>query len=235
MPQNPQGIRKRQKPAAVSDYAFSTIEDWILQGRIPPGGRLSQLALAQELDVDQRTVREALGRLVASGLAVHTPNKGTRVISLHLEGIEEIYTIRGLLEPWAMSEAAQRIQAPDLELMRTILPLTAGGDSAEGIERAREANRQFHWIAINACGRDQLIRLLDQVWSLSLTYAIRGAITSAERARADSEDLANHLAIVNALTERNGKSVAALTKSHISRSWKHLAERWKAIHGAQAG
>lgn len=219
-------------PTAVSDYVFSVIQDGILRGRIQPGSRLNQLSLAQELTVDQRTVREALGRLVARGLAVHTPHKGTHVITLDLAGVEEIYKIRSLLEPWAMAESAKRITQSDLDQMSQILPLTVGEGSTGGVDRAREANRRFHWIAITACGRTQLVRFLDQVWNLSLTYAVRGSISSAEKAQADSVDAEHHRNLVEALAARDCESAAAIAENHILTSWKHLAKRWEALHSS---
>lgn len=224
---------QRCAPPAVTDYVFSEIQNGILSGDILPGARLNQLALARQFSVDQRTVREALSRLVARGLAVHTHNRGTRVIALDLAGVEEVYKVRSLLEPWAMTEAAQRIPKSDLDAMRKILPLTAGSDSPEGVDRAREANREFHWIAIRACGRQQLIRLLDQVWDLSLTYALRGVITSTEKARADSADTEHHLDLVDALAVGDGEAAAAVARSHILTSLQHLIERWKMLHGTQ--
>ena len=51
----------------------------LFDGELEPGTPLREVALAESLGVSRSTVREALGMLVAEGLAVRVPNKGTAV------------------------------------------------------------------------------------------------------------------------------------------------------------
>ncbi len=67
----------------------------ILQGRLRPGEPLHQKALAAEFGVSQITVRDALDKLVANGLATRQPYRGVRVIDLSAAELAEAYSCRG--------------------------------------------------------------------------------------------------------------------------------------------
>ena len=130
-----------------SDIVYDRIRTAIATGEIQPGERLRQEALAQDLGVSQSTVREAINRLIAEGLADEEPYKGVKTVVLPLEAQVDVIEIRIALECMAMESAARCISEADLERMRNILPRTAEheGNSAAA---AWEANREFHWIAM---------------------------------------------------------------------------------------
>ncbi|MFO3797221.1 MAG: GntR family transcriptional regulator, partial [Anaerolineales bacterium] len=63
----------------------------ILEGRYKPGEWLRQERIAQELNVSQMPVREALKELSAEGLVEHVPYRGTRVLAFSVEDVEDLY------------------------------------------------------------------------------------------------------------------------------------------------
>ena len=102
-----------------SDLAYQAIREAIAFGHIKPGEWLRQEALADELNVSQVTVREALSRLVAEGLAVHIPYKGVKAVLLPPAELRDVYELRALLEGFAVELAAERISPEEL---RKFLP-----------------------------------------------------------------------------------------------------------------
>jgi DNA-binding GntR family transcriptional regulator len=146
-------IRIEREPQRLSDAVFDTLRRAIIDGKLAPGERLRQEALAEELGVSQITVREALHRLVGDGLCIRIPYKGVRVIAPTLEDLEDILAIRGLLEGLAAELAASRITLEHLARMRELLPTTIVDADPISVERAREANREFHEIVIRASER----------------------------------------------------------------------------------
>ena len=183
---------KRLEPSAsLADRAYGAIRDAILSGAIQPDTKLNQLQLAEDLNVSQRTIREALTRLVGQGLAISVPYKGFWSAVLSVEEIREIYAMRVMLEGHAIEKAAGLISPEELSEMRSLLPKTC---SLEGItaSETQEANHRFHWTAIRASRMQQLPRVLDQLWGLSLAYVLRETISSEQRRRAASDDMAEH-------------------------------------------
>ena len=58
------------------DDATQVLRDAILTGRLPSGTRLHQMDLGAQLGISRTLIREALGRLSASGAAAELP-RGT--------------------------------------------------------------------------------------------------------------------------------------------------------------
>ena len=68
--------------SAAAEKAYEAIYQSIRQGVIPPGTRLIERQLCQELAISRTPVREALRRLTAEGLVENRPNRGVIVSQL---------------------------------------------------------------------------------------------------------------------------------------------------------
>lgn len=73
----------------------------VLEATLPPGSRLVETKLADQLGVSRGPLREAIFQLVKEGLLEQVPFRGTVVRSLSVEDIQEIYSFRILLESFA--------------------------------------------------------------------------------------------------------------------------------------
>ncbi|KIX15105.1 GntR family transcriptional regulator [Dethiosulfatarculus sandiegensis] len=91
-------VVKRQ-PKRLGEYAYQEIKELILKNKLVPGQNLSIGYLAETLNLSQTPIREALGRLNAEGLIVHTAHKKIRVSEITDEDLLQTYQARKLLEP----------------------------------------------------------------------------------------------------------------------------------------
>lgn len=212
---DPEIIDQLRETPTRTELAYKTIRDAIAQGRIKPGDWMRQEALADELDMSQVTIREALRRLVAEGLAVHVPNRGFRAVLLPLEELEDVYELRALLEGYALKLAASRISEEDLARMRALLPETVVDAHPDSVTDAWKANWEFHMIAIRASGRRHLIRLLRQLMHLTNPYAPLSESTEQERMEGAIDELEAHTRILEALEARDGNLAQASIIDHL--------------------
>jgi GntR family transcriptional regulator, rspAB operon transcriptional repressor len=220
-------IQKIKNTSSLTDVAYEGIRKAIISGSFQPGDQLKQLDLAAELEVSQRTIREALTRLVSDGLVIQKPYKGFMVVSISVEEQKEIYKLRMALEGLAMQEAVKYITAQDLERMRELQPFTAPGEDAESIALAREINREFHMVPVLATGQNILIKILEQIWDLTLTYYLRADETSQGKYQSKNDDLADHLNIIEALESRNGQLAREVMTKHIENNLETLIMRFE--------
>ncbi|HID62427.1 MAG TPA: GntR family transcriptional regulator [Anaerolineae bacterium] len=210
----------------LSESAAEALRKAILNGQLKPGEWLRQEALAEEMGISQMTVRDALNQLVGEGLAVRIPYKGVRVVSLDVEDVENICAMRGLLEGLAAKLAAENITPEELEQMRKLLPETTISAERESVERARDANREFHEIAIRACRRPFLIRLLKQLWDWLGPYMLYGvAFQVTEEAREEmlkysERDLERHVQLLEALEARDGEQARSVVEKYMQEVWE---------------
>lgn len=202
----------------LADSAYAAIRDAILSRQLAAGTHLKQLMLARELGVDQGAIREALARLVAKGLATHKPNRGVRVARLDHQEIEDLYRVRQLLEPLAMEAAAAHITDRELAELHDILP-RSGNEPHE--------NWRFHWTAIKASRRVQLVNILSQTWEISLPYVLRETIDTETETSAIDLDREHHAALLAALERGDGGAAARISAMHAQKSLEGIISRWR--------
>src|SRR4029079_5094867 len=75
----------------------------ILGGRLPPGTKLSQATLADQLGVSRTPLREVLRMLQEEGLVTAEPNQPLRVAALDPTELDSTYAARILLGALAVS------------------------------------------------------------------------------------------------------------------------------------
>jgi DNA-binding GntR family transcriptional regulator len=178
------------------------------------------------MGISQITVRDALNQLVGEGMAVRVPYKGVRVVSLDVEDIENICAMRGLLEGLAAELAAESITPEELDQLRRLLPEATISAEIESAERARDANREFHEIAIRACRRSFLIRLLKQLWDWLDPYMLYGgAFRITEEAweellKYSERDLERHSQLLEALEARDGEQARRVVEKYVQEVWE---------------
>lgn len=208
-----------------SDFVYSAIRKAIVYRRIKRGEWLREATLSEELGVSRTMVRDALIRLTSEGLAAEIPYKGVKAASVSPEEIEEVYSIRAMLESWAIEIVASAITLKELAKMRELLPDSVAHADLVDFEKTRAANREFHWIAIRSTKKRHLIRLLDQIWEFMPTYMFFSELPEAERVELADAETQLHTQILEALEDGNGNLAGELTRQHVldTGTVKHMA------------
>src|SRR5215213_100248 len=86
----------------TSETVATIVRHMIIDGQLPPGERINEVHLAEELGVSRTPLREALARLAHEGALESIPRIGHFVRPLTLEEFDQIYSIRPLLDPEAL-------------------------------------------------------------------------------------------------------------------------------------
>jgi len=104
-------LRISQAPKTLREIALERVRTAILEFRFPPGARLTERDLCEQLGVSRSVVREVLRHLETEGLVQTIPHHGPIVAKLDRDAAAQIYEIRGLLEASAAHSAAQHADA----------------------------------------------------------------------------------------------------------------------------
>lgn len=194
------------------------IRQAIASGQIQAGDRLLQNELAERLGVSPTPVREALQALVAQGVLAHIPNKGVRVIELDYRAAEEVYRIRGALEPLAIEIGAPRLRPEDLDEMAGVLAAMGRAARDRRIDRVKALDHRFHFLVYSAAGPGRLLDQIEQLWTLHVEDTFR-----LDPGRLDVA-LGHHAEILQALEEGRYADAGALTKEHIESAARIVLE-----------
>ncbi len=192
----------------------------ILEGSLKPGQWLRQRQLAEEFNVSQMPVREALKELAAEGLVEHIPYRGMRVVAFSPEDVEDLYAHRSLLEGMTARAAAERIEPDELEHLQHLQAQMDDHMAPEDLAEYRQLNRHFHETIFRASRRAYLIRTLQQMWDAFPTmlwsnFAHTVVYVLPER---DATDTHEHVAILDALAAHDSDAAERLMREHIQAS-----------------
>jgi len=130
--------------ATISECICERLVDRIVSGAIQPAERLDEQALADEFQVSRTSVREALRQLASTGLVEVRPHRGTMVVDIGIEQLNDMFEAMGELEALCAKLSSQRMNAIErkkIELIhRESHEMVAGGDDAA----YSKANERFH-------------------------------------------------------------------------------------------
>ncbi len=83
---------------STAERVAGILRDWIMEGRFPPGGRLSEDAITAGLGISRNTLREAFRLLAHEKLLVHELNRGVFVRKPDAADVLDLYRVRRVVE-----------------------------------------------------------------------------------------------------------------------------------------
>lgn len=193
---------------------FNTLRQQILDGRYRPGDSLIEMKLAEELGVSRTPIREAIRQLELEGLVTSIPNKGVIVRGITKKDIEDIYTIREVLEGLAARWAAEKIDDEELQELKDKYELMEFYTSKGDIEQVAKLNTEFHEIIFRATKSGVLQHILSD-FQYYVQWARYRSLKSPGRAQKALEE---HKLILEAFQKRDLKSAENVVTSHIINS-----------------
>jgi DNA-binding GntR family transcriptional regulator len=209
---------------SLTDEVYKYLSDKIIAGKYASGDWLRQEDISNQLGVSQTPVREALDRLVASGLAERVPYRGVRVTVLETKEILDAFLLRLVLESTAARLAAEMIQPSETRELALIVEKTANLVNLEDMSTLRQLNKEFHSQLVEAAKSPLLSKLYEITtnafpdWML-YEYMFRHPEllqTSLQR------EYYEHKSIVAALETKNVKDTFTQVVIHIKNQWHDL-------------
>jgi DNA-binding GntR family transcriptional regulator len=164
--------------SSTVDRVVDELRRALFDGEVEAGTPLRELALAEAMGVSRSTIREALGLLVAEGLATREPNRGVHVTELDPVAVHDVSVARAVLEiagvqRWGQAEERSR------EACRAAL--AAFGTVARSAPSPAEltaAHLAIHRAFVGLTESSRLVALAE-----SLTAEIRLALAKVDRIR----------------------------------------------------
>lgn len=217
MTESPTGLDPIRIRGKFTDAAYAAIRTGIRMGHIPPGARLHEAELALQLGTSKTPVREALGRLVAEGLATATVGgkSAVHVATLSNQEIIDLYEARGIIEPPLARMAAERASEGDVATLRDILAEFDSALEADDVYSLMEIDSRLHATIACIAGNRALAQARER---LDDGIAI-ARVTSVQNShyRTSVHALSEHTQICEAITAHDGALAERCMSEHISR------------------
>jgi DNA-binding GntR family transcriptional regulator len=153
MPHVPDFIVKLPKVPNLTDRAYLSLKQHMLDGSLVEGARLTEAVLARQLGISKSPVREALNRLEAEGLVCIQSRRGAYVRKFTLDETRDLFDVRVLLEVHSVRTA--RV-TPELlrELEESIRRTQEYLERGDKLAHAEEDLRFHSMIAASSANRE---------------------------------------------------------------------------------
>ena len=210
---------RNYKSTSLADQVFDKLENDIIQGIYQRGELLTELKLVEQLGVSRTPIREALRRLEQERLIEDT-GKGSRVLGITKEDLEDIMNIRQRIEGLAAYYAAKNITPDGLRELTHIVDLQEFYFSKHDKEHLRQVDDQFHDMICALCRRSVIADTLIPLMRKTRRYR-RVAIDDWERT---TNTMNEHRKMFEAIASGNAELAQELATQHIIKARRHMIE-----------
>ncbi|NDU87131.1 MAG: GntR family transcriptional regulator [Ferrovum sp.] len=190
----------------MRDQIRDTLLQRILRGIYPAGHRLIELDLADEFQVSQSPVREALRELEAMGAVESIRYRGTRVRSPNATEIAESYALRAILEARS-AELACPCPAPMLEELKQALGEMHQAAEERDVPRYIRQAMIFHRRIVEQSGNRLFLHTWDNLQTLAQMHLVAHRLMDTLPIYASAHD-----AIYDALIQEDGGHAGKLLR-----------------------
>ena len=211
---NSQLIKIESSPDLV-DQVYRSLLDAISDGSLPPGARVMQEDIAEQLAVSRQPVLQVLRLLKKDGFVMDAPGRGVLVAPLDVTWLVQIYQVRSALDGLAARLAARAHYRIDPLLIGRGRAAARGSE----VKPMMAADAEFH-AAIYAGSGNPLIAQTAQLHWQHIRRAM-GAVLQVSTMRESIWD--EHEAIAQAIAQGDEDSAENLIRQHAQDASSNLA------------
>jgi len=200
------------------DYSYRVIKEAIMTLELKPGQTISEIELAEALQISRTPIREVMAKLREEYLVEVLPQVGTYVSKIKSQLIEEAAFMRITLEKEVLKKSCESFpQGKLLELKRNI-SFQEELIGQKGMERAfHKLDTNFHHLIFQGNNREN-------VWSaiirLSTHYNRMRLLSEMEEHNLASK-IAQHKNIVKIIENKEVDRVESSIREHIIEPIRH--------------
>ena len=221
---------------AAEDRAYQAIRAAIIDGRHANGAHLDAGGIATALGISRTPVREAFRRLHAEGLLTLIANRGAYVTPWTRADLDELFSLRVVLESHAAAVAADRLDMAGLRQLRGLAEgmelasgtRTARPGAASGLQTIMTLNAEFHRAIVGASGNRRLTMILSTLVDTPLIMRTFTIYADADLQRS----MAHHRELIAAFEARDADWAASVMRSHLHAAHQVLLRAQRAAPDA---
>ena len=216
---------------SIGSQAVDVLRESIICGDLPPGARITEVQIAEQMGLSRATVRAALYQLARDGLTTLIPYTGWTVISLTPQDVWELYTLRSSLERLAAQLVASTLDAHKRSTIEARYAALAKSCAAADERRIAEADFAFHKAIIDLSGHGRL-KSQYEVIERQIRIYIRSSDSLAESGQAI---IGQHQPIAEAILAKNVDEAGRLSEEHNMTEGRKLTSHLLSVESPEIG
>lgn len=201
----------------ASDRAYRKIKEQIMDGVLFPGSQLKEEELADLCGVSRTPVRDAIKRLEAEMFIHRSDSQRSFVAEWSIGDVEDLFTLRALLEGHAAARAAERATPQTIVALHRHVAVIddAVAMPLENLEMFISANLNFHALILEASASSRLAHMINRLILQPVVHRTAVIYDLDQWKRS----LTEHAEIVSAVAAHDVEWARAVMTSHIRRAF----------------
>ena len=201
--------------ANLDQKVHQILKNMIMDRQLLPGEKIPQEKIAQELGVSRTPLIAALKYLEQEKLVESKPRRGFYVRLFTKEEMVSIFELREVLEGLTARRAAQKIIDAEIDMMQQFFThFDLGLDITDFKAYSRE-DRQFHTYVTQIGAKEFLKSILETTNIISFSYQL---VNSEGLVRSPNETIHEHLAVIDAIAQRDPEAAETLMRRHFKKT-----------------
>lgn len=196
--------------SSLTERVYEELRTAIRSGELAPGTLHSVVEIANQLGVSRTPVREALLQFAADGVVRFERSRGVRILELSTQDIEDIYSLRLLLEVPAAHRAATHMSDADRKVMRKAFAAMSKAREQQDEPLFQRHDLTFHEAVLRGAGNERIVEAVAKTRS---QMHARGVSTTATRSL--DEIFAVHERIFAAIEDHDPIAAARAVHDHL--------------------
>lgn len=206
------------KPVRMNakESAYHQLEQWIIDGTLQPGEKLTDTELAQALNLSRTPIREALQLLEVVGFVKMIPGKATTVTQVDKGDIKHLLPPLAVLQALAAELAVPNITEEQISRLEQTNRRFAEAVKNNDSFNALKIDEEFHRIIIEAAENPYITIMLSRLQSHVRRQFFHHSLELSDASRLEHED------IIQAFKDKDIKRLSSLTRNNWIRSIEEL-------------
>ncbi len=217
-------MKTLQAAPSLVEQVHKAILSEIASGRLPPGARIIQEQLAQELGVSRQPIQQALTLLRKEGVLSDAPGRGLQVAPLDLDHVRHMYEVRAVIEGLAFRMAAEHNAAEAAARGPTLIRAGRKAVAAKSFGAMIAADMAFHDFIYTLSGNPLVAPSMETHWTQ--TQRVMGEVLMRDDKPRDIWD--QHEALLEAVATGDGPRAETLARQHILEAADFMIRRLQA-------
>lgn len=191
--------------------AYEELREAVVTGRLSPGERIDQDALAARYGLSNMPIRQALVRLESQRLVESRPHHGFLVASMSAEDMEEIYAMRSVLERLVAGRAAGRVTEATLDALEALRDAQEAAIAKDDFGLYVKLDRKFHRLLYTSSKMRRCCDTIEYLRDASDRYVYAYAAHHGK----SNASIQEHTQIISAARGGDGNLLGELCSEHV--------------------
>lgn len=205
-----------ERPKTARERIYTTLKEWIIDGTLKPGEKISDMEISEYFSVSRTPVREAMQLLADQKLIEIFPGKESRVAPIDWSNAEQVYIMLAELQVLAVQFAFSKISDETISKLENINRELEEALQSDYLEVIRNCDNAFHDVMLELSGNSFLTNFNDIL--RNHVMRIENIYYSSQKKHVSS--VSEHEAIIDALRRGNLKDAEDAVRAN----WLHAME-----------